>query len=248
MKAVLLAASAAGVGAPAAPLHGPSVEAVSSLQVSAGYRVGEMPPFSASERDIGAFGLGGRWAPHPSVELRAAWEGLRATWPAGNTALGSGDLHLGTRARPYAGAGAVPGVWLDWEVKLPNAPEDTGLGTDETDVLGLLYLAWSGERRRLQAGGGLAILGSPVQHAAQDDAALVHARGALMLGPTWLSAGLDGRLASPRNPLDLSLDVGASWTRGRLQLGVEGLAGLSPAAPDYGGRLVVGLVPLPEGS
>ena len=115
-------------------------------------------------------------------------------------------------------------------MKLPNAPEDTGLGTDETDVLGLLYLAWSGERWRLQAGGGLAILGSPVQHAAQDDAALVHARGALMLGPTWLSAGLDGRLASPRNPLDLSLDVGASWTRGRLQLGVEGLAGLSPAA------------------
>lgn len=248
MKALFAAVSVAGASPPVPPLHGPSIEAVTTVQLGLSMRAGEMPPFSASERDVQALELGARWSPHPAIELRAGWEGLRATWPQGETVLGSGDLRLGTHARPYDGNGAIPAIWVDWDAKLPNAPEDSGLGTDETDLEGLVLLAWQGESWRVQAGGGLAILGSPVQHAAQDDAALVLVQSAFAVGPTWVSAGLDGRLRSPRNPLDLRGELGVGWTRGPLQLGAEGVVGLSPAAPTWGARVVVGLVRPPEGS
>jgi len=248
VKALLFAASLARASGPLPPASGPSVEAATGAWVSGAILRGEVAPFSASERDIQALAVQGRWAPIPTVELRADWAWARARFPAVDTGFGSGDLRLGTRAVPWEGRGPIPGVVLDWEVKLPNAPEDSGLGTDETDVQGMVLACWTGDRWRLQAGGGLAILGSPVQHAAQDDAALVHARGALELGPTWVQVGLDGRLQSPRNPHDLRADVGLSWTRGRLSLGAVGLVGLTPAAPDLGARLLVGLVPADGGA
>lgn len=224
-------------------MAGPSTQ----LTLELGAAVGQAVPFSTAQADRAWIALSGRWQVADPVFLRASYQALGARWPSGVQSVGSGDLRLGTRARFLA-----LGPWtggLDWEVKLPNASNESGLGTDETDFLARGWLAWEKERWILQADTGMAILGDPNQDAAQDDAALVALRGAAALGPVWLDARVDGRLPSPRNPPDVELAAGLSWgpERGRIGLRLEGFAGLTPAAADGGMRLSVALVPGQDG-
>ncbi len=210
--------------------------------------MGQAIPFSTSEADRGWLALSGSWLVADPVLLRASWQGLAARWPSGVTALGSGDLRLGTRARVWERQRFRTG--LDWEVKLPNADDTTGLGSDETDLLARAWVSWSEERWTAQLDGGLAILGDPLHASAQDDAALLGLRAALALGPVWLDGRVDTRLPSPRNPLDaeLALGVTAGPRQGRLRAHVEGSVGLSPAAADFGARLSLALVPRDPGT
>ena len=201
---------------------------------------GWVAPFEAAEEDRAFVGVNARYAPAEAVELRIRLEGLAASWPDGARTIGPGDLRLGTSARILPGSGPRPALWLDWEVKLPNAATELGLGTDETDVAAMALARWAGPEGTITAGAGLVILGDPLRYSAQDDAALALLTASRPLGPTRVLARAGGRLPSPRNPADLSVGLGVEAARASMRAGVELSAGLTPAAADVGARLWIG--------
>ena len=132
---------------------------------------------------------------------------------------------------------------LDWVTKLPNSPDEGGLGSDETDVALGLYGFWNIADWRVGLAGGIAILGDPLQFANQDDAAFValHLKRAGRMGS--VSTSLDWRLASARNPSVAQLLVGgkSNGLLGPLWIGADAALGLTPAAPDWRAGLLFGV-------
>jgi hypothetical protein len=136
-----------------------------------------------------------------------------------------------------------PDLLLDWVAKLPNSPDDGGLGTDETDVVVGLYAQWSISSWRAGVGGGLAIFGDPLQFANQDDAGFWALQVSRENARSKLSATLDWRVASARNPSRAQVLAGGQLRGlpGGLWMGVEGALGLNPAAPDWQAGLLFGV-------
>jgi hypothetical protein len=204
----------------------------------------EVPVFRAGERNSKRMGLSARWAPAATVSLRVQGERQWVNWPDGTSKTGWGDLRLGTSGRlSEGGLGFFPALWVDWVVKLPNAQDESGLGTDETDAYLSLVALW--EKGPWGAGlrGGLAIWGDPLQFANQDDAALFAIHFKHVGEHHKLSATLDWQKSSPRNAPRTSL-LGGGQIKGLpgcLWAGVEGGVGLNPAAPDWQAGLLFGL-------
>jgi len=250
--ATLWAAPAVAIAA-APPLPDPALPSpgADAVVASASMARGLVPPFQASPRDQTALGLTAHWAPAPAVAFRLHYAWLSARWPDGGARAGTGDLRLGASGRiwdPAAGGVAprwVPAIWLDSETKLPNAAdrddevsgvgEDAvpGLGTDETDVRVGGVATWALEPLSVRLGAGLLILGNPLMFANQDDAAWLAGSASYALGQVAPFVRGGGRLASPRNPADLSAGGGAALSPGPWRLGLEVRAGLTPAAADW---------------
>jgi hypothetical protein len=203
-------------------------------------QTGAVAPFRALERRVVSMGVAATWAVSENAVFRASYP-VQAVWgPDGNRVVGSGDVRIGTSVR-FLDRGLEG--WIDSLVKLPNAPDEEGLGTDETDWTGQCWVRWNGALR-IEGGAGLAILGSPNAFAAQDDALVADLRVFLPpMGPFEVRAEAGGRVWSPDNPSDLRARVGGTWTGQGLTAGAEVAAGLTPAAPDVGVRIWVGLVP-----
>jgi hypothetical protein len=86
---------------------------------------------------------------------------------------GSGDLRIRTRFGALVERGWTPAVAIQVGVKLPNAPDRNGFGTDETDVdLGVLITKGLGPVD-IHGNVALGILGDPTERAAQDDVLLL---------------------------------------------------------------------------
>jgi len=117
----------------------------------------------------------------PHAEVSASYELL---WfdPAdgGDDAYESGDLRLWTKLSLFPAW--ISGASLRFGVKLPNASEDRGLGTDETDffLAGLYDLHFGQACLSLNA--GLGLVGSTERNQSQDD---VFTWGAALRGPVW---------------------------------------------------------------
>jgi hypothetical protein len=195
----------------------------------------EVPVFRAGERNSQSAEVAGRWAPSTQVSIRIRGERMWAQWPDGTSASGWGDVRLGTTGRLLQARGLMPAFWVDWVVKLPNAQDETGLGSDETDVILSAIALW--QRGAWEAGilGGLAIWGDPLQFANQDDAALVALHLSHLSPRHKLSATLDWQAVSPRNPPRAQL-LGGGQLRGLwsgLWVGAEAGFGLVPAAADW---------------
>ena len=199
------------------------------------------PIFRSEAQDQEHLTLGGHWSPAQAVELRASVQGLRV-----DRIAGPGDIRLGTAARVWAPG---PEIWLDWQVKLPNADETTGHGTDETDTRGMVFVRASRPRWHAQAGAGLEILGDPWQRAAQEDRMAAQLDAAWRFGTAWVVVGVDARLLAPHFPAEARARVRGERPIGeRTWLGLEGHVGLTGAAYDFGGAAVVRLVPSGSGS
>ncbi len=263
----LLAAIQITAGASALPptqiLPAPGAGGVS---IAGGVDRGWILPFDGVERDQVGAELTAHWSPAEVATFRLGYEWLSASWPDGTSAAGSGDIRLGgagrlwplpaRTARPSRAAHpAIPELWVDWQVKLPNAADTGaaataadgggalvyGLGSDETDVLAGGALRWALAPVVITAGGWLAILGNPEQFANQDDAAVMALRVEVPAGAALPYGRVEARLASPRNPADVSAALGAGWRLGRsLQVGAEGRVGATPAAADWGASGWVG--------
>ena len=219
---------------PDQPLSGPT-----GIGLVAEAQTGTVAPFRALERRVVSLGVAGTWKVSESAVFRASYP-VQAAWGSdGARVLGSGDIRIGTSVRLFDRG--VEG-WIDSMVKLPNAPDEQGLGTDETDWTGQCWVRWNGPLR-IEGGVGLAILGSPNAFAAQDDALVADLRVLLPLGPLEARAEAGGRVWSADNPSDIRARVGGTWTGQGLTAGAEVAAGLTPAAPDVSARVWVGLVP-----
>lgn len=217
------------------PFSGFASDSACEICLGPQFSKGEVPLFRAGERDSLQVGFSASWAPAEDVALRIQADGIWAQWPDGRSEVGPGDLHLGTTARLLKTSSWRPELLLDWVVKLPNSPDDGGLGSDETDVALGLYGLWQWASWRAGVGAGLAIFGDPLQFANQDDAAFLalHLKKKVRAGQ--FSTRLDWRLASARNPAVAQLGVGAKHTGlpGPFWVGLNGALGLTPAAPDW---------------
>ena len=230
------------------------------LRLGLAWERGLVPPFRAGERDRQHLWMSGFWHPAPYAWLDASYEVLHDQYPDGTEVSGSGDLELGTllgweQTGPVGeGGGAGGGLgWaaaVGWRAKLPNAADAGELGSDETDITllargGLLYNAVC-----IDMSAGLAILGNPLRYADQDDVPFV----SLALSWRPQAAASDGALplllpvpglhgtwafATSRNPARADVSLRLEWGRD-WRWGLEGGAGLVPAAADIRGALWFG--------
>jgi hypothetical protein len=115
-----------------------------------------------------AYGLGER------AEVSAEWPSYQDFDPeAGDGQSSVGDLHLWTRVAFRQKSETGPVLGLRFGFKVPNASEEDGLGTDESDVYGS-FLLEAPLRGRDQAAAfllnlGLGILGDPLESGEQVD-------------------------------------------------------------------------------
>lgn len=114
-----------------------------------------------------AVGLGGR------TEIRIEGDAWRRSRIAGNAFEDAGDWTVSSKIRFWTSASSATSIGGVVAVKLPNAGNEKGLGTDETDTfLGLMLRRDVGGGRFLIQG-RLGILGDPRVAAAQNDVAQV---------------------------------------------------------------------------
>ena len=227
-----------------APFSDLSSSSACSFCVGVQQKRGETPPFRAGMRRQTAFQMAASWNAAETIRIRLSMETLSVVWPNGDQSRGWGDLRVGTRALLLDSDTAWwPQIELDWGVKLPNAGDDSGLGSDETDFFSGLYFRWAITDWELGVGGGLLILGDPLQFANQDDAGFFAAYFSRDFGVARLSSMVDWRLESPRNPADgrvlfglQSRPFGAGlWTA------IRGGVGLTAAAPDWQASIRLGI-------
>jgi hypothetical protein len=218
---------------PEAVLHDPGSW---SAQAEVSTLRGWVPPFRASPRDRMAAG-GRAWVrPADPVQLDLRWAWLADSLPSSQTTSGPGDLSLGVTVQRAFGALELGG---GWRVKLPNAQDEGELGSDETDVQ---ILATAGRRWSsvsVRASAGLDIRGDPIRFANQDDIPQVWLSTVGHRGHLNLSGRVGGDLATSRSPARLEAVSGLVWADGWL-VGLEGTAGLTPAAADWGAKVSVG--------
>jgi len=156
--------------------------------------------------------------------------------PSGEKVSGPGDLRLGTHATVWQGPISLG---LGWRVKLPNAADEGGLGTDETDVTALGTISKGLGNAIVMAAGGVHVQGDPIRFANQDDVGLTWVGVASEIGAVQWFSQVGGTLRSSRNPARLSTELGVSYGC-PLAVGGGVRKGLTPAAETWGGNLWVG--------
>ncbi|MFA6317207.1 MAG: hypothetical protein WC943_07300, partial [Elusimicrobiota bacterium] len=94
-----------------------------------------------------------------------------------------GDITLGTKWTALREKGLRPALGLRWAVKLPNTSEETGLGTDQTDVMAGFILSKTFGRLQLDGNLGLAVMGDPTGEVDQVDVLTGGIAASLLLTP-----------------------------------------------------------------
>ena len=111
-----------------------------------------------------AAGLGGR---AEFQLLFPAWN--RLSPDAGESMSSVGDVVIATKIRIVGGVDGKPGLGFRYRVKLPNAAETKGVGSDTTDFYADVLAAASLGSLRVHGSLGLQILGDPLKAASQND-------------------------------------------------------------------------------
>ncbi len=161
---------------------------------------------------------------------------------AGDATSDVGDLVLATKLRLRPEKESHPGIAFKFAVQLPNASNESGLGTDETNFFASLLLAKHVGRAQFLGNLGLAILGSAVAPNSQTD---LLTYGAAMLIPVHRKIHLVGEVHGRQGPERLGNEsqsqvrLGAQVQAGGLRWDVAGIAGLKRFDPKAG--LVVGI-------
>ncbi|HUQ88687.1 MAG TPA: transporter [Vicinamibacterales bacterium] len=79
------------------------------------------------------------------------------------------DIHIGAKVRFLSEAAGRPAMGVRFSTRLPNASNESGLGTDMQDFSASIVFGKTVQSVRLVANIGMLILGNPTQPAAQDD-------------------------------------------------------------------------------
>jgi len=161
---------------------------------------------------------------------------------AGDSTSDFGDLVIGTKLKLAGEAAHRPAVSFKFAVQLPNASNESGLGTDETGFYASFLLSKRISRARIVGSLGLAILGSAVQPNSQSDL-LTYGFG--LIAPVHPRLELIGEIhgrQGPEHPGNESLSqirAGARFPAAGLLWDVAAIAGLMHFDPGYG--LTVGV-------
>lgn len=160
----------------------------------------------------------------------------------GDTSSDFGDLILGTKLKLATEKGARPAIAFKFAVQLPNATNESGLGTDETEFYASTLLSKHLGRAQLLGNVGLAVLGSPVQPNSQADL-LTYGFGIVM--PVRNSLELVGQVYGRQGPARIGneslaqVQAGTRFRAAGLRWDISGLAGLEHFSPSSG--LIVGV-------
>ncbi len=156
----------------------------------------------------------------------------------GNSTNDFGNLLLATKLKIFGESGPRPALSFRFGVELPNANQENGLGTDQTQFYTGLLLKKSFGRVRVLADLGLAILGSPVVAGKQTDP-LTYGVGAVV--PLCRRVNFVAEVVGRRGPEgrigneNLSqLRAGVQLRTGILRWDLAGIRGLGEFDPDSG--------------
>jgi hypothetical protein len=152
------------------------------------------------------------------------------------------DIVIGTKVRIVPEAAGRPAIALRFATKLPNAGNESGLGTDTTDFHFGVLVGKTVQSVRFVANAGLGILADPIEGHEQNDVltyglslARAVAEGVELVGE------LNGRAGF--NPVDEippgtenrgALRFGARLTKGTVRLDGGAIIGLTSRDPSFG--------------
>jgi len=159
-----------------------------------------------------------------------------------NTTNDFGNLMLATKLKLFGEKGRRPAIAFKFAVELPNANQENGLGTDQTQFYTSLLFKKHFGRVQVLADLGLAILGSPVVPGKQTDpftygfgTVIPLHRAVNLVAEVHGRQGATGRIGNE----NLSqLRVGFQIRTGRVRWDIAGVRGLKQFDPDSG--IVVG--------
>jgi hypothetical protein len=160
--------------------------------VGAGHVLVEAGVSYARDLELPAYGLGGHRSELPAVgisiglssiaelQVDAGYSRMRVTDRrdaplaniltfSGDTTSSIADVVVGTKIRLIGEGGRRPAFSLRLATKLPNAKNQSGLGTDEMDFFASLLAARTIRDVRVVANLGIGIVGDPAQLAVQHD-------------------------------------------------------------------------------
>ena len=211
-----------------------------SVAGSAGWQSALVPPFRAASRNRATYGLNAIWHPTSQIEIDLRGDYVKDSFTTKDSKQGFGDVRIGTTAILWSstawGPAQKPSFSVGWQTKLPNAQDEGEIGTDETDATLLGGFTTALGRVALGIDAGLAIWGNPLMFANQDDLLVTHLAVRAPVGPIALSSNIGGYWASARNPARHELRLGVAPTDCPF-FGVDTMAGLTPAAPDWGANI-----------
>ncbi len=124
----------------------------------------------ASRQDLLSFPwIGVNFSTGQIVEIQAYYDFFYRFTQRATTVYGSGDLTLWTKIRFMEEKGSRPAVGLRFGVKLPNAKDEVGLGTDQTNFYAAALMGKSMGRFDNHLNLGIAIYDSPFRVREQKD-------------------------------------------------------------------------------
>jgi hypothetical protein len=152
------------------------------------------------------------------------------------------DFIVATKLRLVSESGQRPAIGLRLATKLPNASNESGLGTDMTDFFASLLVAKTIQSIRVVGNGGLAILGDPTSAVPEQNDLLTLGLSVAraMTTSTELVGEINGRfnLASddpdPGAENRAMLRFGGRYTRGAFRVDAALLVGMTSRDPSVG--------------
>ena len=186
------------------------------------------------------FGLGGVAEVEVSGGVRTLWISSRSDAPLssildipGDRTTAPQDIVVATKVRLLGGRGWRPAMAVRVGTKLPNAGNESGLGSDTTDVLFTLLATWIPGRWRISTNLGTGIVGDPSQIGVQHDPTLYAVAVARALSPATELAGevsgrwLPGHPHRPGSEDRAEARLGVRHGAGRARLDAALVAGLT---------------------
>lgn len=158
----------------------------------------------------------------------------------GDTTSAVDDVVIATKVRVLSERSGRPGIGVRFATKLPNAPNDSGLGSDMTDFAMTLLVGKTTGSVRVVGNLGFAILGDPTQMAVQHDPLLYGVSIADALAPgfevvgevagRWLPQGEDEPAAEDH----AAVRGGLRYTYKTIRVDGAAIAGLTERDPSLG--------------
>jgi hypothetical protein len=151
------------------------------------------------------------------------------------------DIVMATKVRLTAESPQRPAVGLRFATRLPNASNESGLGTDTTDFLTSLLVAKTVQSVRVVGNIGFGILADPTQGDRQNDVltyglslARAITQQAEFVGEVNGRVSTRSGVAPPGTESRGLLRFGGRYTRGSVRLDAGTFVGLTSADPTIG--------------
>ncbi len=152
------------------------------------------------------------------------------------------DFVLATKLRLVSESGRRPAIGVRLATKLPNASNESGLGTDMTDFFGSMLIAKTVQSIRVVTNIGVAIIGDPTSSVPEQNDMLTFGASVAraMTDAAELVGEVSGRLtlkngdSEPGGENRATMRLGGRYTRGPVRVDAAVLFGMTSRDPQVG--------------